>query len=451
MRGADSAFPQGRALILENIDGFSNPPVFRRSPHLLNLAYTAPYGFSGEFPDLPAFVTGAVRQHFPRTLGRSGSGPNPDFRQPSPDELAALEAFLLAQEFPSGDDPNKFDLARFATTELQREGQEDFVVFGCAACHGGSALSQTTISIQGKPAGVNASFATGTTELKKDSLPCEPPIESIGSCGSREFSTPQLFNLPALGPYFHNGSARTLAEAVDFYLSSEFGTSPANVALIFQGVGVVATDAITAFLAGLVPRPYSLSEGPLRFGGRSLESGPSAVKAVTVTNTGSSVLRFDSAACRLEGADPDEFRITSCPLAPVLAGGESRTILVVFDPDSGGPKSAILEIHPLDGVPSGIDLFGVGGTPGLPPSLSEVEPVAGSPKGGNAVILRGANFASGAEVKIGGVRAGFVSVLNSTTISASAGAGSPGTVDVTVVNPDGQTAVLANAYTYTVR
>ena len=151
-------------------------------------------------------------------------------------------------------------------------------------------------------------------------------------CGSREFSTPQLFNLPALGPYFHNGSARTLAEAVDFYFSSEFGTSPANVALIFQGVGVVTTDAITAFLAGLVPRPYNLSEGSLRFGARSLESGLSAVKAVTITNTGSSMLRFDSAACRLEGADPDEFRITGCPLAPILGEGESRTILVVFTP-----------------------------------------------------------------------------------------------------------------------
>jgi hypothetical protein len=70
-------------------------------------------------------------------------------------------------------------------------------------------------------------------------------------------------------------------------------------------------------------------------------------------------------------------------------------------------------------------------------------------KGGDQIILRGSNFANGAEVKVGGVRAGFVSVLNSTTISASTGARSTGTVDVMVINPDGQTAVLANAYTYT--
>ena len=37
---ADTAnFPQGRGLILENIDGFPpTPNVFRKSPHLLNLS-----------------------------------------------------------------------------------------------------------------------------------------------------------------------------------------------------------------------------------------------------------------------------------------------------------------------------------------------------------------------------------------------------------------------------
>ena len=66
-----------RALILENIDGFTNPPVFRNSPHLLNLARTAPYGLSGEFSDLRTFSMGAVLQHFPKNLVRRrcfGSG-----------------------------------------------------------------------------------------------------------------------------------------------------------------------------------------------------------------------------------------------------------------------------------------------------------------------------------------------------------------------------------------
>lgn len=56
-------FPQGRGLILENIDGFSNPNVFRKSPHLLNLSqrFFSGFGLSGNFSNLQSFATGAVQ------------------------------------------------------------------------------------------------------------------------------------------------------------------------------------------------------------------------------------------------------------------------------------------------------------------------------------------------------------------------------------------------------
>ncbi len=443
----DPGFPQ--TLILENIDGFSNPPVFRKSTHLLNLSQTAPYGLSGDIPDLQAFTNGAVAQHFPRTLARN-SGSNPDFRLPTPDELAALEAFMLAQEFPAGGDPNKFDLARFATTESQRRGREEFVGFGCASCHGGPTLSQTTVSIQGKPVGVNASFNTGSPNSPlRAALPCEPAAETVGACGTREFSTPQLWNLPLLGPFFHDGSARTLAEAVNFYSSSQFSTSPANVALINQGIGVVPTDAIVSFLEGLVTRPYALTGGALRFGSQEPASGPTADEDLTVTNTGSSTLSFDSAACRLTGRDPGQFSITSCPLAPTLEPGERRTIRVFFDPDSNNLKAAILEIRPLNAAPSGVDVFGVGGPLGPPPSVSSISAVSGSTKGGAPITLSGTNFVEGAAVLVGGVDAGYVTVVSSTTLQVRTGAHPPGTVQIVVINPDGQTTTFENAYTFT--
>src|ERR1051325_9600577 len=89
-------FPQGRGLILENIDGFPpTAPVFRKSPHLLNLSQRiAFFGLSGNVFDLQTFATGAVTQHFPRTLARNSGGSNPDFRLPTSDELAAMEAFM---------------------------------------------------------------------------------------------------------------------------------------------------------------------------------------------------------------------------------------------------------------------------------------------------------------------------------------------------------------------
>lgn len=347
LRGApDPSFPEGRALILENVDGFTKPPVFRRSPRLINLAYTAPYGFSGDVPDLRTFTTTAIVQHLPRTLARSAEGPDPDFRLPTPDELDAIEAFLLSIEFPPGSDPDRFDLARYATTADQRRGLEEFVVFGCGACHGGPTLSETTISIQGKPVGENVAFNTGTTRGRfRGSLPCEPASEAVGPCGSREISTPQLFNLPNLGPFFHNGSAATLEEAVNFYNTSEFGNSPANQALIAQGVGVVPTREILAFLEGLVERPYAMT---------AIRNAPDNY-TITVANTGTATLRFEDPPCHLDGLDPEDFRITSCPLR-TLEAGQSAAIGVAFEPEPTTARQAILQVRPIDEAPSGVDL-----------------------------------------------------------------------------------------------
>src|SRR5207248_1244479 len=147
MTSADAVnFPQGRGLILENIDGFPpTPPVFRKSPHLLNLNQRfGPFGLSGSVGDLQSFATGAVIQHFPRTLARNSGGSDPDFRLPTSDELAAMEAFMRAQEFPAGTDPNKFNLNRFVLTAAQQRGFNAF--FGaanCSACHNGTVPTES--------------------------------------------------------------------------------------------------------------------------------------------------------------------------------------------------------------------------------------------------------------------------------------------------------------------
>jgi IPT/TIG domain len=443
-------FPQGRGLILENIDGFSNPPVFRKSPHLLNLDRTAPYGLNGNIPDLKTFITGAVTQHFPRTLARNAGGPNPDFRLPTADESAAIEAFLGAQEFPAGNDPNKFDLDRFATTFLQRVGRTEF--FGtpsqpnCSICHGGPVLAQTTMSIQGKPAGVNASFNTGAIGADGDILPCELGSPTTAACNSREFSVPSLFNANSLGPFFHNGNSASLAEAVEFY-GNGFTSSPASNALSAQGLSINACCFIDRFLAGLTPRPYTLTQGPIRFGVQATSSGPTASQSISITNTGSSAITFSSPACTLTGSDAGVFVIASCPLTSSLPAGQTATVLVAFDPTSAGLKSATLEINAA--VPSGIDLFGVGDTALPPPTLTGIVGNSGTADGGDAVTLTGTNFISGATVTIGGVRTGFVKLIDATSITARTGAHASGFTDVVVTNPDGQSATMTNGFNYT--
>src|SRR5215472_1081862 len=238
-------FPGGRGLILENIDGFPpTAPVFRKSPHLLNLNQrSAPFGLSGSVGDLQTFATGAVTQHFPRTLTRNSSGPAPDFRLPTSAELAALEAFMRAQEFPPGTDPNKFNLNRFVLTAAQQRGLAAFNHANCSSCHSGTVLTDSSL------------FNTGVVNqvinsAGVDNLPCEPSTP----CGSRTFSVRQLFNIANLAPFFHDGSAATLQDVLAFYNSSFFNTSPGEQ---FSGpintaaIGPTATDDIIAFLEGI--------------------------------------------------------------------------------------------------------------------------------------------------------------------------------------------------------
>jgi hypothetical protein len=108
----------------------------------------------------------------------------------------------------------------------------------------------------------------------------------------------------------------------------------------------VPTAEILAFLEGLVERPYSM-------GARRTPSGNYAVR---VTNTGTSLLRFQETACRLDGPNAGDFRITDCPLSE-LAAGQSAEVTVALDPASDRPGQAILEVHPVDEAPSGVDLI----------------------------------------------------------------------------------------------
>jgi signal transduction histidine kinase len=82
------------------------------------------------------------------------------------------------------------------------------------------------------------------------------------------------------------------------------------------------------------------------------------------------------------------------------------------------------------------------------PTVSGITPASGTTAGGDSVTITGTNFVSGAAVIIGGNAATAVTVVNSTTITATTPAGTAGTSDVVVTNPDGGTATLTGGFTY---
>ncbi len=82
------------------------------------------------------------------------------------------------------------------------------------------------------------------------------------------------------------------------------------------------------------------------------------------------------------------------------------------------------------------------------PGAGIVSPSAGPVDGGTAVRILGSNFRSGARVYFGGLEASDVRVTSASTIEATTPPGSPGVVNVVVVNSDGTWVVDLQIFSY---
>jgi hypothetical protein len=395
-------FPQGRGLILENIDGFPpTAPVFRKSPHLLNLSQRefGPFGLSASINDLQSFATGAVTQHFPRTLARNIGGSDPDFRLPTPDELAAMEAFMRSLDFPAGTDPNKFNLNRFVITAAQQRGFAAF--FGgakCNFCHSSTILANSSTFNTGV---VNQTINTAAV----DNLPCEPST----ACGTRAFSARQLFNIANLGPFFHDGSAATLKDVLAFYNSSFFNTSPGGA---FAGgintfsLGPTTTDDIIAFLEGISFSPFAPIFGPVGTG-------------VTITDptfAGATAVSFNGVSATFTEGPPGTITTT------VPAGATTGPITVST---GNGPLTTTTRFTVTPAIITFTPPNGVAGTD---------------------VTITGTNFTGVTAVSFNGHPATFT-LSNSGIVTTTVPAGAPNG-PITVTTLDG-TAISATSFTIT--
>ena len=250
-------------LILENQDGFDdleNNFNMRGVPHTLALrtSIASPQGprtgWSGDGApgdgSLRSFATGAVIQHFTKTLARV---PGKDFRLPTDDELDALEAFQLS-------------LGRQADVSLPlplkgavaKRGQAIFTddtLGKCNICHRNAGANA---QLGGQNAG-NANFNTGVENLPDQPAdlidPRVPPDDGLGTPGDGTFNTPSLVEAADTGPFFHNNAVETIEGAVAFYNGAAFNDSPSGQFLAStdpNGVGIrldaTQVVAVVAFL-----------------------------------------------------------------------------------------------------------------------------------------------------------------------------------------------------------
>lgn len=239
---------RSHALILENADGFANPTVkftMRGVPHSLSLATSilapsdgrAPVqrtGWSGDgAPNTGAlrfFPVGAVIQHFTRSLNRVSGV---DFVLPTDAQLDQMEAFTLA----SGR-LNELNLASVTLSDAAAQAGKLRFVATDARCNGCHANAGANVA-----SGQNFNFNTGVETAFNLAQSTEPfPLDggfgtadrdcngdgSNDCFGDGTFNTTPLIEAADTEPFFHNNLSATIEDAIAFYTTAAFASSPAG-------------------------------------------------------------------------------------------------------------------------------------------------------------------------------------------------------------------------------
>ena len=263
---------------------------------------------------------------------------------------------------------------------------------------------------------------------------------------------------------------------------------PAGAASVAVDVGGLGSGGFPVDVSSVAPGVFLLEGNRCVVQNEDLKlnssADPAAVDSVIVVYlTGQGALDNPVATGQ---AAPDQPLSRAVLTTAAMIGGEDADLLFlgltprlvavsqanIRVPDvSAGDRQLVITV---DGVSSNACLVSVAGDPGgdpppdpggdpppdpggdpppdlPPPVILSVSPDNGSSTGGTLLTIAGENFQDGAQVSVGGALAPLTLFINSSTLQASTPAGelSGGAVGVTVMNPDGKTATLGAAFTYT--
>lgn len=242
----DAVLVRKFGLFLENVDGFDQPPVFRSVPHTLGLRTSIEHndsrldalgkghalGWSGDGSAdagfIGDFVTGAIIQHYPKTLNRIEGE---DFILPTQEEKIAIEAFMLSLGRQKDIHLENMNFK----SPLVNLGKELFFSPAsgpCNTCHDNAGANSFLAG------GKGFNFAIGVEDLPSAPHKLENPdiardaglgsdFNPAGGLGDDSFNSPPLVEAADTPPFFHNNAVNNIESAVAFYTSDAFRNSPA--------------------------------------------------------------------------------------------------------------------------------------------------------------------------------------------------------------------------------
>lgn len=144
-----------------------------------------------------------------------------------------------------------------AITKAEQEGYVLFKESGCVACHNGPAVGGSSFQ------------KMGVVEAYKASSPAEGRVAVTKDEADRfNFKVPTLRNVELTYPYFHDGEAATLTEAVDVMGRIQLGKrfTPEENAKIVAFLKTLTGDQ-PSFLMPILPPSTDATPRPVPFGG----------------------------------------------------------------------------------------------------------------------------------------------------------------------------------------
>ncbi|MFH1807832.1 MAG: IPT/TIG domain-containing protein [Pseudomonadota bacterium] len=220
--------------------------------------------------------------------------------------------------------------------------------------------------------------------------------------------------------------------------SLELGRNPATVVVANPTSGVEGYGQAATLPEGftyLPPAPVITQITPLQ--GPATGGTPVTIKGAFFSErlSGPDVFFGDVRATNVQFVSPAELSVET----PALASGSGAVPVVVTN-----------RLSDTSTASSNAVTFTYAAISGPAPTLLSIAPSSGSVDGNTRVVLNGSNFLNGSTVRFGTRASSSVQVLSPTQIAAYSPPASAGTVDLAVINPDGQFVRLTAAFTYTV-
>ena len=419
---------------------------------------TAPYGWSVSSGNLPAGLTlsnsGAI-SGTPTQSGTSSFDVSVKDSETSPVKASQALSINITVAAPKS--------TLQITTSSLPAGQAQAIYAAQLGASGGTAPYSWSISSANLPAGLtlSSSGAISGTPTQSGNFSFSVSVKDSSSSAqtaNQAFSINIIAATPTLQITTSSLPAGQVQSPYTFRLAESGNTEPSSWSVVGGSLPLGLTlNASTGNIAGAPTKAGTFSVTmqvrdsavPVQTATKAFSMAISASPLQITTGSlpgGAVGVSYGATLAASSGVPPYTWSVQSGQLPPGLSL-QGSTGQISGTPSQTGAFSFSVQARDSAGQTASSN-FNASIAPASAPIVSSMSPKSGPTSGGTPVTVSGVNFKTGDTVLFGGVAASSVTVSSATQIQAVTPAHIAGPITVTVQDAGGQSANLANGFTY---